>query len=171
MPSRALRLPRSRRRIDSSLEEALATSARELAGAGGLAAHPRAFRIVKRHERGSRRDLGRGQLDLVAAGPDVIVAAAARMRYIAERDRRAQGVAVHPGGDETDALPIAVDRLVVIDERLGGLQEKLHQAPLRHACRALREKGFAADEPVRLLDITREDKTCFPRRVGRSDVV
>src|SRR5450759_2630028 len=100
-------------------------SARIALGSLALCADAQILRIVERRERCASAHSCIAQLDLVAAGVDVLVAAAVRVRHVTERNGCAQSMSVHSRCDEAAPFAVAINGFIVINQGLRVFQQEL----------------------------------------------
>ncbi len=109
---------------------------------GALRLHATARRIVERTQRGSRRHARSGDFDFIFRCK-YLFSALASARHVAHADRPAKEMAVVARGELPDDLPVAHDRLVVEEQRLGVAQPELHQPAIESgvALASVRHRG------------------------------
>ena len=95
-----------------------------------LTQNPFAGGIVEGCERRARRDSTLRDLYLEMTGFDKLSGDAIRMAHVAQADGCAECVAVTAGCDEAHSLAVPVDGFIVMEQRHGIAQQKLHETPL-----------------------------------------
>jgi hypothetical protein len=104
---------------------------------------------AKRCQRRRQSSADAGDLDLVARGADEVGGDELVRGDPAERDRRAERVAMHGRGDPADTHAVAPDRLVVEQCFFPVPQQELDEAP-PHAGLALAQQRLPPDEAASL---------------------